>query len=539
MFSTVSSLMHRLSSPVKGGICGILLFLMSSVVAQSNELTFAMAASVDGSDPHQSFTANKNVQIFVYESLTMNDENSDIVPLLAESWDFLDETTWEFTLKPGITFSDGTPLTASDAAFSIIRAKNTVGVRTYAYLMAAVDSVEVIDDLTFRIHTSKPNPLLPSSLTQIAIVSEHAVGEEATEEDWNGGSAGIGTGPYLWVRFSPAESVVLERNPEYWGEKPVWDRVTYRFIPNESARVAALLTGEVDVIDSVPPELYDRINSSGNARIVTQPMGFKNILNFDVLRDNSPFVTGLNGEEIQNPLQDLRVRQAIDHAISRDVLAERAMQGAATPLGQFATPGMDGYVEDLVPATYDPALARELLADAGYPEGFALTIHCTNDRFAGDSRSCQTVAQMLAGVGIRTSVEPMPISVYTRRANANELSAFMAIRLAGTGLLVDEFNVNHRTRDIERGLAPQNHTFSNPELDALLAQIEVTFDPEERNALSHQANRLAVELKGRLPLFALNANWGVSNSLELSQDNISSMYKAFAYNMASSFKPVN
>ena len=207
------------------------LLVALAVPAQAQTLRIGMKAAVDGSDPHQSYSPNRNVQMHVYESLVNQDQYLQPVPGLAESWRVIDDTTWEFRLREGVVFHDGTPLTAADIAFSLRRAADARGLRTYSAQLRSFASVEEVDARTVRIRTRGPAPLLHVNLTTIMIVSAAAVGANATEEDFNGGRAAVGTGPYRWVRFTPGSDVTLERAPRHWAPPEPWQRVVFRFIP--------------------------------------------------------------------------------------------------------------------------------------------------------------------------------------------------------------------------------------------------------------------------------------------------------------------
>jgi peptide/nickel transport system substrate-binding protein len=220
-------------------------------------------------------------------------------------------------------------------------------------------------------------------------------------------------------------------------------------------------------------------------------------------------------------MRDARVRQALNLAINRTALAERAMEGAADPIGQFAAPGFIGHEPSLGLPPFDSARARALLAEAGYPNGFNLTIQCTNDRFAGDSRTCQAVGQMLTAVGIRTTVDAMPAAVFFRRANGGqgldpEFTAFMAIFASSTGVASETMATILRTRDAARGHGSLNRgRYSNPALDAALDRVDATFDDAERERLTGAAVRIAVEDNAVLPIFSLRATYGVRRGLRL------------------------
>jgi len=490
--------------------------------AAAQELRIAMKAAVDNPDPHQNYTPNRNVQLHVYETLVAQDEHLRPRPGLAESWTSPDPNTWEFTLREGVRFHDGTPLTPEDVAFSLARAGTVQGVRTYASNVRNVVSVEARGPRTVVVRTREPTPQQPGLLAGVAILSARAA-RDATGEDFNGGRAAQGTGPYRWVRWTANQDVVLERAPAHWGAAEPWTRVTYRFIPNDSARTAALLAGDVDVIDTVPPGLYERVRSSGRHQVIATDSIFTHYLYLDSMSERIANATGADGQPLpRNPLRDHRVRQAMTHALNRTVLAERAMEGGATPAGQVAAEGFQGHVPGMAPPAFDPALSRRLLAEAGYPGGFNLTLNCTNDRFAGDARTCQGVAGMLNAVGIRATVDAQPLSVYFRRWSnigpngSSELSAHMSMFGSSTGLANEALTTLVRTPNPARGQGVTNRNFhSDPELDRRLEAVDRSFDEAERERLTQEAVRYAVDRQALVPLFFMRASWGVRRELVL------------------------
>ena len=496
--------------------------LALALPAAAADLRVAMKGVVDGADPHQSFSPNRNVQLHVYEPLLFQDEHLRPYPGLAESWRAVDPLTWEFTLRAGVKFHDGSALTPADVAFSLLRAQAATGIRTYSSFVRNVTAVEPTGERTFLVRTREPTPLQPVYLTSVAIVSARAAAD-ATNADWNGGRAAVGTGPYRWVRWTPSQDVVLERNPDYWGDKEPWDRVVFRFISNDSARVAALLAGDVDVADTLPAELYDRVRGAEKVKLVTTDSIFTNYLYLDSMSATIENAAGPDGQKLaRNPLADVRVRQAMDHALNRTALAERSMQGGAIAAGQIAAPGLIGHVPGLAPATYDPALSRRLLAEAGYDRGFTLTMSCTSDRFAGDSRTCQTVGQMLTAVGIKVQIDALPSTIYFRRwanilpSGSSEFSATISMFGSTSGLASESMNTAFRTPNPERGLGVSNRRFfSDPGFDAMLGKIDASFDDAEREKLTQAAVRYFVEQRGALPLVFLKASWGIRRDLTL------------------------
>jgi peptide/nickel transport system substrate-binding protein len=234
------------------------------------------------------------------------------------------------------------------------------------------------------------------------------------------------------------------------------------------------------------------------------------------------YATGPDGQPLpRSPIRDRRVREAMSLAINRAALAERAMEGSADPIGQFAGPGFIGHDASLPVLPFDPARARALLAEAGYPSGFGLTIHCTNDRFPGDGRTCQAVGQMLTAVGIRTTVDALPSAVFFRRANGSattepEFTAFQAIFASSTGVASETMATILHTRDRESGFGSLNRgRYSNPAFDAALRRVDTIFDPAEAERAMGEAARIAMEDKAILPIFSLRASYGVRRGLTL------------------------
>ena len=476
-----------------------LLLLASPAAAQ--ELRIGMKGVVDSPDPHQSYSPNRNVQLHVYETLVTQDAQLRPHPLLAESWRAIDPLTWEFTLRPGVAFHNGDPLTAADAAFSVMRAKSATGIRTYAQNVRRVTRAEATGPRTLVLHMEAPTPLQPALMSGIAIVQAAAVGDAPTPAEWNGGKAAVGTGPYRWIKWTTGSDVKLERNDAYWGGAQPWERVTFRFIQNDSARVAALLAGDIDIADTLPAELYDRVKTEQSVKLVTTDSVFTDYLYLD---SNSPVIanaTGADGKPLPvNPLRDERVRAAIDHALNRPVLAERAMQGGATAAGQVAPKGLIGHVDGLPLPAFDPALSRRLLAEAGYPAGFGLVMTCTNDRFAGDSRACITIGQMLSAVGIKTDAQPTPAALYFRRYatigpnGSSEYSATISMFGSTTGIASEGLNNMVHTAVPAKGQGAGNRNFvSDPKLDAMLETLESTFDDAERERLTEAAVRYTMD----------------------------------------------
>ncbi len=480
-------------------------------LAQAAQLRVGMAADVTSMDPHAvNITPNNNIAWHVFDALVHVDADARLVPGLAASWRALDDTTWEFALRRGVRFHDGSPFTAEDAVFSIRRARELPRGQYAAFVQRLV-SVQAIDPFTLRVRTDKPYALVPADLNSIFIVS-HRAAEGASTEDFNSGKAMIGTGAFRFVRFARGERVELAKNPAYWGGASPWDQLVFRIIASDPARIAALLAGDVDVIESIPTADLALLRKDARFYLAQKTSWRTIFFHMDQYRDRSPYVRDASGAPLaRNPFRDARVRLAVSKAINRQAIAERVMEGAAHPAGYLVAPSVFGYV-DLKPEAYDPAGAKELLARAGYPQGFSLTLHAPNNRYVNDEQVAQAVAQMLTRVGIRTRVETQPINVYLPKARGGEFSFAMlgwgsfSADLALRALLA--------TADAARGFGTWNWSrYSNARVDALLERDFAAVDAAKREALAREAGRLAMADTPLLLLHHQVAVWALRQPL--------------------------
>jgi peptide/nickel transport system substrate-binding protein len=487
--------------------------LLASVAvgATAQEIRIGMGADVTSMDPHfVNLFPNNNIAEHVFEKLITLDSDSRLIPGLAESWKTVNPTTWEFKLRHGVKFHDGSDFTAEDVAFSIERVgKIPDSPGPFTTYTKAIKQVQIVDPHTIRFVTAFPHPQLQNDINTIYIVSKKTA-TGASTADFNSGKAMNGTGPFRFVSFKRGDRVELARNDGYWGPKPAWTKVTFRVIPSDPTRVAALLSGELDAIENIPTADFAKINANPNFQTSTKTSHRIIFYHVDQFRDPSPFVfdkaTGKSLE--RNPLKDLRVRQAISKAIDREAIKSRVMEGLALPSANLVPAPMFGHNPALKPDAYDLAGARKLLAAAGYPNGFAMTIHGPNNRYVNDDQIMQTVAQMLARAGIQTKVETMPMSTYLARARKLEFS----FALLGWGASTAEASSPLRAHLVayipEKGWGEFAWgRYSNPQVNDLLDKALATIDDKAREKQIRDAVGIAMTELGIIPLHHQINTW--------------------------------
>lgn len=506
-----------LARALMGAACAVVAF---SAPAAAEDLVIGLDSESTSIDPHyHNLGPNNQLGFMMFDRLANPDERQNFKPGLAVSWQPVDSTTWEFKLREGVKFHDGSDFNADDVICTFERAPNVpnspAGFGTYI----KGKTFEKIDDYTVHVKTQVPYPVMVNDLGNVAIISNET-GCGATTEAFNSGAAAAGTGPYKFVEYVPGDRIVLEANPDYWGDKPIWDKVTLKPIKSAPSRVAALLAGDVDVINSVPTTDIETLKSRDNV-VLSQGVSNRVIyLHLDHFREDSPFVKANGGGDIKNPLQDLRVRQAISKAISRDLIRDRVMEGQAIPAGQLLPEGFFGVSEKLKAEAYDVEGAKALLAEAGLPDGFELTIHSSNNRYLNDAKIAEAIAQMLTRAGIKTQVETMPSSVYFTRAStgADGLPEFSFILVgwgAGSGEASSPLRALIASFDNDKGMGTANRgRYSNPEVDKLIEDALSEVDDEKRAALLAEATDVAIGDLAIIPIHYQVNTWASRKGLK-------------------------
>jgi peptide/nickel transport system substrate-binding protein len=484
--------------------------------ASAQDLRLGMGADVTSIDPYYvNLFPNNNVAMHIYDSLVLLDADSRLIPGLAVSWKLLKDDTWEFKLRRGVKWHDGSDFTAEDVAYSIERVsqiKNSPG--PFTVYTKAIVKTEIIDPLTIHFRTNGIYPLLPNDLSTISIMSKKA-SQGLSTEDLNAGRGQIGTGPYKFVAFKRGDRVELARNDNYWGGKGAWAKVILRILPNDPARIAALLSGDVQAIENIPTADFAKLKNNPGIEVSTKISHRIIFFHIDTSRKVAPFVTDKSGKPLDaNPFRDLRVRQAISKAIDRDAIKSRVMEGLSVPTANLVPAPMFGHNPALKPDKYDPEGAKKLLAAAGYPNGFGMTLFAPNNRYVNDEQIAQAVASMLSRVGIQTKVETMPMNVFLARASKLEFSFAMLGWGAGTGESSSPLRTQLATYDPAKGWGTFAWgRYSNPAMDKLLAQALNTRDDHAREKLLQDATALAINDLGIIPIHHQINTWATKKGI--------------------------
>jgi len=478
------------------------LALVLATQAMAADLTVGLASDVTAIDPHyHNLTPNNNVAAHIFGFLVQRNEKSQLEPSLATEWRTVDPLTWEFKLRRGVKFHDGSDFTATDVVASIERVPTVPNSPSpFTAYTKQIKEMVVVDPYTIRFKTATPYPLMPSDMTQIAIVSKTAA--KASTEEFNSGKAAIGTGPYKLTRYTKGDRIELARNDAWWGGKTPWDRVTLRILPQDAPRVAALLSGDVQVIEGVPPADVGNLRRDRKVNVYRTVADRLIYLHLDSNRDVSPFVTDKAGKALdRNPLKDPRVRLAMSKALNRPAIVDKVMEGEAVMSGQLVPEFLFGSTKNLKAESFDAAGAKKLLAEAGYPDGFGLTIHAPNNRYVNDAKIAQTVAQMLTRAGIDTKVIAMPSATYFAQATDLKFSFMLLGWSTGTGEASSSLKALLMTYNKDKGYGTANRgRYSNAKVDALTEDALQTVDDPKREAYLQRATELAIRDTGIIPL---------------------------------------
>jgi peptide/nickel transport system substrate-binding protein len=487
--------------------------------ADAKTLRWASQGDALTMDPHaqnEGPTSTMNSQ--VYDSLIHRDAALSKIPGLAVSWSAVQPNVWEFKLRTGVTFHGGQAFTADDVVFSLRRAlSETSDFKNY---INSIEEVRKVDDHTVQIVTKGPNPILPDQITSIRIMDQEWSEQNKVEKPQNYKEAeethavrnANGTGPFILAQRDPGIRTVLKRNDAWWGwgvtdPKTNVEEVVYTPIANPATRVAALLSGEVDFVLDPPLQDLSRIGATGGLK-VSQVNQIRTIF----------FGLDVGAEELRhsnvkgkNPFKDPKVREAMYRAIDIETIKAKTMRGLSFPAGIITSPGVHGYTPELDQRlSYDPAKSKELLAAAGYPDGFEIQLDCPNDRYNNDEAICQATVGMLARIGIKANLNARSKSVYFKSLQNKEADFY----LLGWG--VPTLDSHYVFSYLAATPGSWNFVnFSDKRLDELTDAMEIETDSAKRDAMIAEAWKILKDSNAYIPLHHQVIAWGLKEGLEL------------------------
>jgi peptide/nickel transport system substrate-binding protein len=491
--------------------------LLLSTAVQAQTLRIGVQGDAGTMDPHaQNLLTTVTLHSMVYEALVSRDRQLRLAPALATSWESIDPRTWRFHLRPNVTFHDGAPFTAADVDFSIRRAQD----RTSQFQQfAAVREISVVDPLTIDLVTTRTDPLLPAKLAYVFIMSrtwaqQHGIVRPQNLNEHEESFASLnadGTGPFILRSRVPDTRTVLERNPRYWG--PIESNVArVEWIPvnNGPTRIAALVSGEMDIVLDVPPQDVEWLSNVPDLKVERTDEFFNISFGFDFRSEQLRYAQ----PGIGNPFRDRRVREAIYRAIDIASIQRAVMRGLATPTGQLLAPGNVGYDPALdARLPYDPNGSRRLLAEAGYPRGFAFTLDCPNDRYANDEQVCRAVTSMLAQVGLDVTLDALPRARYFPKILARDTSMFLFALNSPYFDGIYGLEVVYMTPNGAEGFA-NGGAYSNPDLDRLIRAARDETDRDHREELIRAAWRRATEDIAYVPMYRQVLVWAMRSNVD-------------------------
>jgi peptide/nickel transport system substrate-binding protein len=511
----------------KTAISAVGITLCLAVPASANTFRFAFQGDLKSLDPYSlNETFTSGVLSNVYEGLVNRDKDLKIVPGLAERWEVIEPTRWRFYLRKGVKFQGGEDFTADDVVFSAERVVGPSSDLKTRIQPAGTKAVKV-DDYTVDFVLPSPNPILPNEWDTWHIMSKKwaeahnsmTAQPQAGQQMNYAALHANGTGPFIITEHQAGVRTVFKPNPNWWG-KPEhnFDEVIFTTISNDATRVAALLSGDVDWADPIPLQDIARVNASGIAQVMQGPELRTIFLGFDQYRDQL-FYSNIKGK---NPFKDVRVRKAFYLAIDENAIKDRIMRGAATPSALMISPLLFSRSGEFKRPAYDPEQAKKLLAEAGYPDGFEVTMDCPNDRYVNDEAICQAIVAMLSRVGVKIDLLAQPKAKYFAKILVSGGYDSSFYLLGWTPSSFDSWNVlanMYRCRD-EKGAGGNNNVgnYCDPKMEEYIKKVLVETDVAKRDELIKEAYDLGQnQAWAYVPLHQQALAWGVSKKVKVVQ----------------------
>ncbi len=489
-------------------------FALVSTQSFAKTIKWSMQGDSLTLDPHaQNEGPTTQVSRQVYEALVTRGLDMSIGPQLATKWKAIDPNTWYFFLREDVKFSNGQKMTSEDVVFSILRAKQRTS--DFKEYISTVSGVKAIDDYTVQIKTSKPNPILLNQLSNIFIMSKKWSEDNfvMSPQNWDAGQEtfsatnAMGTGPFKITLREPNTKTVFKKNRKWWGN--VEHNITeIHLLPikNAATRVAALLSGEIDLVTDAPVQDLARITSSAGHKVESTPQMRTIFLGMDQAADK--LRSGNTGD---NPFKKKEVRQALYQAIDIEAIKKKVMRGLSEPAGIITFPGVTGYTKELDKRLpYDVNAAKKLLADAGYPDGFDVELRCPNDRYVNDEAICTAVVGMLGKIGVNVNLFAQTKSKHFKELKDNQGDFYML----GWGVpTLDSHYVFHYLYETDASWNKVN--FSNADVDAAIRVMEGEVDLDKRNAAIAKAWKIVRDDIAYLPLHHQVISWASKSNVNV------------------------
>ncbi len=511
--------------PAKLLFAGALALGFIANAAEAKTFKYAFQGDLNALDPYtlnETFTLGAMSNVM--EGLTKRDKDLKIIPGLAERWEVLEPTRWRFHLRKNVKFHDGTPFTADDVIFSLDRLRSP-GSQIKNRVPADAKAVKV-DDHTVDFVLASPNPILHAEWDTWHIYSKKWSEENGATQAQSAAATSLnpsslkanGTGPFMIESHEPGVKTVFKPNPNWW-DKPEHNltEVIFQTIKSDATRVAALLSGEIDMMDPVPVQDIERVKKNPTTDVLTGPELRTIFLNLDSFRDELLY-SNVKGK---NPFKDARVRKAVYQAIDIEAIKTKVMRGMSSPSALLISPLLFSRSGEFKRHPYEVAAAKKLMTEAGYPNGFEVTMDCPNDRYVNDEAICQAVVAMLSRIDIKVNLLAQPKAKYFEKAGPSRKYDSSFNLLGWTPSSFDSWNVLANItacRDADGNGGQFNYGgYCNPKVDDLAKKILVEIDEAKRDDMIAEAFRIVHEEAGVLPLHQQSLAWGVSRKIKIVQ----------------------
>ncbi len=468
-------------------VASLLLVGSMGAVAQDEKVTVAIDAPPRTMDPHGSDAdSNLSVMSNFFEGLLQRNTKGELLPGLATSWERVGRLTWRFELRKGVKFHNGNDFTWEDVKYTFEKRLENPEVSEFISFGSSIESVSRVDgnDWVIDIVTTEPIPYFVQNLHQVFIVDKESTMERSQGDI---GTKPVGTGPYVFDEWVKGSYLKMSANKDYWEGAPEVKNAEIRPITEASTRLATISSGEVDVLQGIPVTMYESVENNDSIEVITRP-------------SRRAIYLGL-GNQDEAPTSSLKVRKAMYKAINEEELIEKVMFGHASPAAQIPDPPTTGYSDKIDRLEYDPERAKELLAEAGYEDGFTITLSAPNDRYVQDEQIASTVASYLSKVGIEVEVDAKPKSVYFEEVMKNELEFYLIGWFDGSYDFGRSYSKLLHTVDEETGYGTFNGAgYSDTVVDQLYEISKKVIDPDLRASILQDLNRLAMERVAVIPL---------------------------------------